>query len=66
MLSTFALICHDLLYHRLMIHCQNLICTGTGTDDTGMSFVGTGTGTEVTDSTSTDSYDIVTILSHFH
>ena len=39
-------------------------CTGTGTDDTGMSFVGTGTGTEVTDST--DAYDIVTILSHFN
>ena len=30
-------------------------CAGTGTDDTGMSFDGTGTGTEGTDSTSTDS-----------
>ena len=43
-------------------------CTGTGTDgtftgtdDTGMSF----DGTEGTDSTSTDTYDIGTILSHF-
>ena len=48
-------------------------CTGTGTygtftgtDDTGMSFDGSGTGTEGTDSTSTDAYDIGTILSHFH
>ena len=48
-------------------------CTGTGTDgtftgtdDTGMSFDGTGTGNEGTDSTSTDAYDIGTILSHFH
>ena len=29
-------------------------CAGTGTDDTGMSFDGTGTGNEGTDSTSTD------------
>ena len=48
-------------------------CTGTGTDgtftgtdDTGVSFDGTGTGNEGTDSTSTDAYDIGTILSHFH
>ena len=48
-------------------------CTGTGTDgtftgtdDTGVSFDGTGTGNEGTDSTSTDAYDIDTILSHFH
>ena len=31
-----------------------------------MSFDGTGTGNEGTDSTSTDAYDIGTILSHFH
>ena len=31
-----------------------------------MSFDGTGTGTEGTDSTSTDAYDSGTILSHFH
>ena len=48
-------------------------CTGTatdgtctGTDGTGLSFDGTGTGAEGTDITSTDSYDIGTILSHFH
>ena len=40
--------------------------TSTGTDDTGMCFDGTGTGNEGTDSTSTDAYDIGTILSHFH
>ena len=38
--------------------------TWTGTDDTGMRSDGTGTGTEGTDSTSTDTYDIGTILSH--
>ena len=37
-----------------------------GTDDTDIRSVGTGTGTEGTDSTSTDTYDIGTILSHFH
>ena len=31
-----------------------------------MSFDGTGTGNEGTDSTSTDTYDIGTVLSHFH
>ena len=48
-------------------------CNGTGTDgtftgstDNGMSFDGTGTGNEGTDSTSTGAYDIDTILSHFH
>ena len=40
--------------------------TSTGTDDTGMCFDGTGPGNEGTDSTSTDAYDIGTILSHFH
>ena len=40
--------------------------TCTGTDDTGMRFDGTGTGTEGTDSTSTDAYDSGTILSYFH
>ena len=44
----------------------NTVGTFTGTDDTGMSFDGTGTGNEGTDSTSTDAYDIGTILSHFH
>ena len=34
--------------------------------ETGMSFNGTGTGNEGTDSTSTDPYDIGTIPSHFH
>ena len=52
-----------------MILAQSYHCIGigtygtcTGTDDTGMSFDGTGTGTEGTDSTSTDAYDSGTIL----
>ena len=55
-----------------MISAQSFHCIGigtdgicTGTDDSGMRFDGTGTGTEGTDSTSTDAYDSDTILSHF-
>ena len=36
--------------------------TCSGSDDTGMRFDGTGTGTEGTDSTSTDACDIRRIL----
>ena len=40
--------------------------TCTDTDDTGMSPDGTGTGNEGTETTGTHTYDIGTILSHFH
>ena len=45
-------------------HCIGIGTDGTcsGTDDTGMRF----DGTEGIDSTSTDAYDIGTILSHFY
>ena len=48
-------------------HCIGTYGTCTGTDDTGMRYDGTCTGSEGTDSTSTDNYyDIGTVLSHFH
>ena len=55
-------------YSLIYFECNGAGTDGTftGTDDTGMSFDGTGTGNEGTDSTSTDAYDIGTILSHFH
>ena len=40
--------------------------TCTDTDDAGMRSDGTCTDTEGTDSNSTDTYDIGTVLSYFH
>ena len=55
-------------YSLIYFECNGTGTDGTftGTDDTGMCFDGTGTGNEGTDSTSTDTYEIGTILSHFH
>ena len=59
---------HFATFQLIYFECNGTGTDGTftGTDDTGMCFDVTGTGNEGTDSTSTDAYDIGTILSHFH